>query len=123
MINSDDVEIQEVADAIQSKLFYEVSNIELVVSLCKDNKTHMVAYMVSLVESIHQLMKLLENYSKSKDILFTRKKKKEKKPKEKDGAVSDEEDDEPESHKAKYVERQFRFSTIESVRYHGLLAV
>ena len=142
MSTSKDEDVHEVSDAIQKVLFYEGSNVELIVTLCKDHKPHSVAYLKTLVETTHQLLKMLENYSKSKGVIFALKKSKRSKkkaaqaPKEpsktdletpetatetgntdqvQEDAGSEVEDDLPD--KSNYVEREFRFSSIEAVSF------
>ena len=76
--------------------------------------------MTTLTETIHQLLKMLEEYSTGKGVLFTRKRKK-KAPKksatsgETEGPLEEEEHDESDEAPAKFVEREFRFSSIEAV--------
>ncbi len=79
--------------------------------------------MTTLVETIHQLLKMLEEYSTDKGVMFTRKKKKKAQKKsntsgEPEGPLEEEETYESDEAPVKFVEREFRFSSIEAVGLH-----
>ncbi|TPX63475.1 hypothetical protein SpCBS45565_g06554 [Spizellomyces sp. 'palustris'] len=125
MSASTNEEYREASENMQSNMYYEHSSIEQIVSLVKNFKRQLhLSYLKTLVEVVHILLKLLEEYARSKSIMFTRKKKggnSKKTPAVQDSTATDVTQDydsgEEESvaqQKSDYVERQFRFEDIES---------
>lgn len=115
--NEDDVEI---ADNIQSRIFYEEAILDLVLSILRDNKRQTLGYLDTVTESVHVLLRMLEKYSKGNTLIFV-KAKSQRKKKKKDastmvddggGVPSEEEDERINANKVK--EKRFEFTKYET---------
>ncbi|RKO83087.1 hypothetical protein BDK51DRAFT_25507, partial [Blyttiomyces helicus] len=84
MMVSENEEYREVSDHMQNNFYYEQSTLDLIVGLVRNHKYESLSYLKSLIETVHILMKMLERYSKSKPVMFSRKKKKGGRRKKKD---------------------------------------
>ncbi|KAJ3179124.1 Topoisomerase 1-associated factor 1 [Geranomyces variabilis] len=96
-----DEEYREAAQHIQNNMYYEHSTIDIAVRLVRDFKRQgHLSHLKAVVETVHVLLKMLEAYSKTKSVMFRKKKKKRgatKKPKKSgptDGEREDEEEEE-----------------------------
>ncbi|KAJ3024199.1 Topoisomerase 1-associated factor 1 [Thoreauomyces humboldtii] len=84
MMLSDDEDFRDASEHMQSNMYYEHSTIEIAVGLARDFKrqTH-ISHLKAVIEVIHVLLKMLEEYSTKKNVVFRRKKahaRKKKKP-------------------------------------------
>ncbi|KAI9008813.1 timeless protein-domain-containing protein [Phycomyces nitens] len=93
MSNESVPEYREVADYIQSNIYHEQSSFDLFVDLIKRYKSQSYAYLESVVKLTHVMLKLLEQFSKKKQVMFVRKTKKSKKQnKQSSNEIQDEDD-------------------------------
>lgn len=125
MYKSEYEEYREIAEHIQSNLYYEQTAFDLFIDIVKCYKSQSYGYLKSAVMLTHVLLKLLDQYQKGKKMLFVRKKKPQKKKKPVTGAteeeeviISDESENEEESRDAQqaYKDSVFKFSAFEEVR-------
>ncbi|KAL0095074.1 timeless protein-domain-containing protein [Phycomyces blakesleeanus] len=79
MSNDSVPEYREVADYIQSNIYHEQSSFDLFVDLIRRYKDQSYAYLESVVKLTHVMLKLLEQFSKKKQVMFIRKPKKSNK--------------------------------------------
>ncbi|KXS15619.1 timeless-domain-containing protein [Gonapodya prolifera JEL478] len=71
-------EFKEVSQNLQHNLYYEAATLELVDQLLRSFKPirHKRSYLLSLVETTHVFLRMLERFSQAKGVLFMRRKKK-----------------------------------------------
>jgi hypothetical protein len=128
MYKSEHEEYREIAEHIQSNLYYEQTAFDLFIDIVKCYKSQSYGYLKSVVMLTHVLLKLLDQYQKGKKMLFVRKKKPQKKKKkpvegarEEEGIIatvsSDESENEEVDHDAQraYRDSVFKFSAFEEV--------
>ncbi|KAI7864918.1 timeless protein-domain-containing protein [Spinellus fusiger] len=118
MSNAELKEYRDVADYIQSNIYHEQSSFDLFVDLIKHYKSQSYIYLESVVQLTHVLLKLIEKYSKSKQVLFVRKtgRKKENKSKPKTDEREETEEDEDmdkEDHNSEEDERDHQIAMRE----------
>jgi len=127
MAESDDKDFADVADYVQSNIYYEQSTLDLFVEMIRGYKFQSMGYLQALVELIHQMLRMLEKFASQKKYMFVRKSKKTRKPKEnkdkhegEDNHSQDENSEEEETYeearerKQAYREHQFKFESFES---------
>ncbi|KAJ3332115.1 Topoisomerase 1-associated factor 1, partial [Gonapodya sp. JEL0774] len=73
-------DFKEVSQSLQHNLYYEASTLELIEQLLRGFKPirHKKSYLLSLVETTHVFLRMLERFSRKKGVLFVRKKVKRK---------------------------------------------
>lgn len=132
MHKSDHEEYREIAEHIQSNLYYEQTAFDLFIDIVKCYKSQSYGYLKAVVMLTHVLLKLLDQYQKGKKVVFVRKKlQKKKKPvhagTEEDGGItvhmsSDESENEEEAREAQqvYKDSVFKFSVFEEVQRHTI---
>ncbi|KAJ3183557.1 Topoisomerase 1-associated factor 1 [Gaertneriomyces sp. JEL0708] len=121
MNTSLDEQYRDASENIQSNMYYEHSSVETIISLLRTytKRNLPLSYLKSLVETVHLLMKMLQEYSTEKSVIFTRKRKggsTKRKPNEGEttgDATHPSEDEEDAIKKPAYTERSIVFSDIE----------
>ncbi|KAI8970854.1 timeless protein-domain-containing protein [Pilobolus umbonatus] len=126
-------EYRDVAEHIQSNLYYEQSTLDLFSDLIRRYTTQSIEYLKSVVVLNHVLLRLLEHYAKSKKVLFVRKKQAPKKKKvpvetlesmeegstavvnnaDEEGEEISEDEDEAKERRLAYKEHVFTFESFE----------
>ncbi|KAI9268791.1 timeless protein-domain-containing protein [Sporodiniella umbellata] len=74
MTHSDEEEYRDVAEHIQSNLYYDQSILDLFFGLVKAYRNQSKQYLKTVVTLTHVLLKMLEKYSQTKKALFVKKK-------------------------------------------------
>ncbi|KAF9301915.1 Topoisomerase 1-associated factor 1 [Mortierella antarctica] len=74
MFKSSDEAYKDASNSVQNNLYYEGATLELFLDLARNYKTQSKKYLHTLTRMIHILLKTLENYSKSTDYMYVRKK-------------------------------------------------
>ncbi|KFH70850.1 hypothetical protein MVEG_03697 [Podila verticillata NRRL 6337] len=74
MSKSSDEAYKDASNSVQNNLYYEGATLELFLDLARNYKTQSRKYLHTLTRMIHILLKTLENYSKSTDYMYVRKK-------------------------------------------------
>lgn len=111
-------EYQEIADNMQNNIYYEEHNLDLIISVIKLYKTQSFGFLNISTELVHNLLKMLEKYSKKKDYMYVRVRQRQNKKKNADisnqaeASCSDNDNFHSES-KLVYKERSFEFSKFE----------
>jgi len=110
LIHSHSEDDQEVAENLQSRLFYEESTLNLIPSILKSYDTQPLSYLDLCTEVATIFLKMLEKYSQSNAHMFVRarKRRRQKEP-------DDEMGDDAREAQVQYVrkERQFEFEKFE----------
>lgn len=65
-------EYQEIADNMQSNIYYEEHNLDLIINVVKLYKTQSFGFLNICTELVHNLLKMLEKYSKKKTCMYVR---------------------------------------------------
>ncbi|KAG1470777.1 hypothetical protein G6F56_002487 [Rhizopus delemar] len=97
MTQSEEEEYRDVAEHIQSNLYYDQSILDLFFSLIKLYRNQSKQYLKTVVTLTHILLKMLEKYSKTKKTLFVRKKRSAPKKKKGKKRIEGKETDENEA--------------------------
>ncbi|EMR11327.1 hypothetical protein PNEG_00356 [Pneumocystis murina B123] len=111
-------EYQEIADNMQNNIYYEEHNLDLIISVIKLYKTQSFGFLNISTELVHNLLKMLEKYSKTKDYMYIRVRQRQNKKKsahifnQAETLGSDNDNSHSES-KSGYKERSFEFSRFE----------
>ncbi|GAO47499.1 timeless-domain-containing protein [Saitoella complicata NRRL Y-17804] len=115
MAYSPSMEYQEIADNMQSNIFYEESTMDLVVHILKNYTNQSFGYMDTATGLASTMLKMLERYSKSKAHIYVRSwKKKQKKAQNTTTEAADDSEEENEvDYKKTYSERAFEFARFE----------
>ncbi|TPX58885.1 hypothetical protein PhCBS80983_g02824 [Powellomyces hirtus] len=93
MASSPIEDFRDVSLDVQNNMYYEHSTIDIAISLVREYKQQIhLSHLKAVVEVIHVLLKMLEEYSKTKSVVFRKKAPKKKKPARK--AVGPDEDNE-----------------------------
>ncbi|KAI8366587.1 timeless protein-domain-containing protein [Blakeslea trispora] len=109
MQTSEIEEYRQVAEHIQSNLYYEQTSLDLFVELVRRYKTQSYGYLKSIILFVHVLLKSLDNYQKGKKVVFVRKRQQQrKKPEE-----SEEEEEEDEAEYRSFKDSVFNFELFE----------
>lgn len=126
MAKSHDEEYQNIAEHIQSNLYYEQQHLDLLIEIVRCYKSQSNGYLRSIVMLTHVLLKLLDKYQQGKKMLFIRKKPRLNKPKksrhtqEEETLIVEQEESEDEEQardrQAVYKDHIFKFSAFE-MRY------
>ncbi|KAF9311667.1 Topoisomerase 1-associated factor 1 [Podila horticola] len=74
MSKSSDEAYKDSSNSAQNNLYYEGATLELFLDLARNYKTQSRKYLHTLMRMVHILLKTLENYSKSNDYMYVRKK-------------------------------------------------
>ncbi|KAL1311279.1 hypothetical protein AAFC00_001465 [Neodothiora populina] len=119
MSESSSEDDQEIAENIQSRIFYEETTHDLVISILKNYKEQGFRYLDSCTELAHVFTRMLERYSKQNVDLQVRSKRRARKKRkdaaqargEEDQAENSEAEDEVEAHRT-VSERKFDFSRL-----------
>ncbi|KAI8884300.1 timeless-domain-containing protein [Backusella circina FSU 941] len=121
MGKSQEEEYREVAEYIQSSLYYEQFTFDLIVDLIKCYKNQPYEYLKIVVLLVHQLLKLLEQFLETKKVIFVRKRRalqKKKRDRERQGNDMEEgeedEEEEDRQNKLEYKEHEFSFKSFEN---------
>lgn len=117
MAESSSEDDQEIAENIQSRIFYEETTHDLVIAILRNYKEQGFAYLDTCTELAHVFIRMLERYSKENVDLQIRSKRRARRKRkevaktqgEEDNADNSEADDEVEAHRAAS-ERKFDFS-------------
>lgn len=75
MAKSQNQEYVESSENIQNNLYYEKSTLDHIVALSKSHSFLKTSYLVSLIETVHILLKMLDRFSKNKTYMFVRRRK------------------------------------------------
>lgn len=119
MSESSSEDDQEIAENIQSRIFYEETTHDLVIAILRNYKDQGFNYLDSCTELAHVFMRMLERYSKQNVDLQIRSKRRARRKRkdvaqalgEEDQAEHSEGEDEREAHRA-VSERKFDFSRL-----------
>jgi hypothetical protein len=112
MYKHDEEEIRNLAHNLLDNLYYEKSNMDLIIDVLKGVKKQSKEFLIVSVESIHLILKLLEGFASTKSSLVVRhKRRKKNRSEDQDPIARGMEtlyDSEPD-----YVEKEINFSRIE----------
>ncbi|KAI9277922.1 timeless protein-domain-containing protein [Umbelopsis sp. AD052] len=126
MAESDEEDFAEVAEYVQSNIYYEQSTLDLFIEMVRGYKFQSTEYLKSVVELNHHMLRMLERYASGKKYMFVRKNRKSRKEKDKK-AQSEGEENQPDDEKSEdeetyeeerdrkqaYREHQFKFDSFE----------
>lgn len=126
MARSDEVEYKNVAEHIQSNLFYEQSHLDLLVEVLKSYRRQSFGYLKSIIMVTHILLKSLDAYLLGKKMVFVRKAPKPKTKKKAsategeepliaDDVEESEDEDAMRDRQAEYKEHAFHIDSFEKV--------
>nr|POF13266.1 topoisomerase 1-associated factor 1 [Quercus suber] len=94
MAESKDEEDQEIAENIQSRIFYEETTHDRIVQILRGYTTQGFVYLDAITECVHVFVRMLERYSKQNADLTIRSKRRARKKKHQDGeSAADAQDD------------------------------
>ncbi|KAJ3358296.1 Topoisomerase 1-associated factor 1 [Allomyces javanicus] len=65
---SPDADVRELAENVLDNLYYEKATLDLLIELIKGFQRQSREYLISLVETVHLLLKLLESFAKSSSL-------------------------------------------------------
>ncbi|KAJ3376093.1 Topoisomerase 1-associated factor 1 [Allomyces arbusculus] len=65
---SPDADVRELAENVLDNLYYEKATLDLLIELIKGFQRQSREYLISLVETVHLLLKLLESFAKSSNL-------------------------------------------------------
>ncbi|KAG5439240.1 hypothetical protein PCANB_001539 [Pneumocystis canis] len=111
-------EYQEIANNMQSNIYYEEHNLDLIVNVVKFYKTQSFGFLNTCTELVHILLKMLEKYANSKDHMYVRVRQRQSKKTEIDFSNQNDMDESNSSYsgektKLTLKERSFEFSRFE----------
>lgn len=116
MGESSDEEYREVADNLQSNVFYESTTLDLVIMCIKTHKDQSLGYLTSVIDMTHVFVRMIEKFSSGKDHMYIRKKRARRKAKMTSAdiyAAVDVEEEGDLTPRAAYAERAFQFGSFE----------
>lgn len=93
MAESKDDEDQEIAENIQSRIFYEEATHDRIVQILRGYTTQGLAYLDAITECVHVFVRMLERYSKQNADLTIRSKRRARKKKQQEQSSTDAQDD------------------------------
>ncbi|KAI8085063.1 timeless protein-domain-containing protein [Halteromyces radiatus] len=123
MNRSTEQEYRDVADYIQSNIYHEQSTLDIFPDLIRSYRNQSFGYIETMVQLIHVILKLLEQYCKKQKVHFVRKKRTVRKAKSNppdghDEAMNDSEDNDSQTEEDRelriaYREHVFAFESFE----------
>ncbi|KTW30789.1 hypothetical protein T552_00501 [Pneumocystis carinii B80] len=111
-------EYQEIADNMQNNMYYDEHNLDLIINVIKLYKTQSFGFLNISTELVHNLLKMLEKYSKTKDYMYVRVRQRQNRKKDvnasnQEEALGSDNDNSQLESKLRYKERSFEFSKFE----------
>ncbi|KAK6543237.1 Topoisomerase 1-associated factor 1 [Orbilia ellipsospora] len=112
MLESEELEIQQVSENIFNRLFYEETLQDLMVTILRSGRGHSISYLDTVTEMIYVYLRCLERYSKPNSSMLVKSK---RVPSQRDFSTAENsESDEATPHRPRLNEKQFDFIRCES---------